>query len=458
MRLAAILAAALGAAEPIPVDWQAAINRVSADSLRGHLGFLSSDLLEGRATPSRGQDIAAEYIAAQFRRAGVEGRFHESQWKIHRPNLEGFSLEIVFDGKAQRVDAGDVDIVSGRGLRYSAETAVVAEGRTSRDEVAGRVVFSGDRATPPPALGQGAALVLMYDPGARQSAYFSGPTPFRDQPRPGRAPAIIIHRGDFPADPKQVSVSLTLADPVLQEFPLRNVVGLLRGSDPELAKTHVVVSAHYDHIGILPPRVAGDRVFNGANDNASGTAAVVELAGALASLTTRPKRSILFLAVAGEEKGLLGTRAFVDSPTVPLESIVANINLEVLGRTDTLDGRHEGKLVVTGIDYSSVGAAITAAGADTGVEVYKHPRHEAFFGRSDNVVFARRGIPAHTLANGFEYAGYHGLDDEASRIDYDNMARVTRTVALAILRIADSADAPRWTDAPGAKPYRDAKP
>lgn len=136
--------------------------------------------------------------------------------------------------------------------------------------------------------------------------------------------------------------------------------------------------------------------------------------------------------------------------------MTANVNIEVLGRTDVEDTVQTRKLSVTGIDYSTLGQTVITAGKDTEVEVYKHNLNEPFFSRSDNLVFARKGIPAHTVSNGFVYPDYHGLGDEWERIDFDNMAALSRTIALAILRLADDPKAPVWADMPATKTYREA--
>jgi Zn-dependent M28 family amino/carboxypeptidase len=300
------------------------MDRISADSLRGHLSFLSSDLLEGRATPSRGLDLAAEYIAAQFRRDGLAA--------------------VGDDGYFQ---TGSVD-----------------------------------------------------------------------------------------------------------EKPARNVVGLLRGSDPALDDTYVILSAHYDHIGM---RANGDdRIYNGANDDGSGTVSVIEIAAALAASPVRPKRSILFMAFFGEEKGLLGSRYYTSHPLVPLEKTIAQVNLEQLGRTDSTDGPQIDVAYVTGFDYSNLAKILAGEAPAGGVRVSKDPT-EKFFERSDNLYFAQAGVPAHTVYVAADFSDYHRVSDEWQKIDYSNMARVDRGIALGVLRLASDAPPPKWNESePAARRYLDA--
>src|SRR5579885_1156027 len=312
----------------LPAAWRAALGRVSADSMRGHLSFISSDLLEGRKTPSSGLDIAAEYIAAQFRRAGLE-------------------------------PAGD-------------------------------------------------------------DGYFQ-------------------------------TADLTLKAPAPAETPVkvRNVAGILRGSDPTLKETYVIVSAHYDHLGVREgcDRQKEDCIYNGANDYGSGTVGVIEMASALAKLQPRPKRSILFITFFGEELGLLGSRYYGRHPLVPLAKTVAQVNLEQIGRTDDSEGPQVGTLAVTGFGYSDVGATLVRAGDAEGVKVYKHPTNsDLYFSRSDNQSLADAGVPAHTVGVAFEFPDYHAVGDEWPKVDFANMEKVVRAVAAAVLMIADDPREPRWNE------------
>jgi hypothetical protein len=321
-------AAFVFAATAFTPEQQAVVNGISENSLRGNLSFLSSDLLEGRDTPSRGLDLAADYIAAQFRRAGLEP-------------------------------------VGGDGYFQDAR-------------VKGQVV--------------------------------------------------------------------------------RNVAGLLRGSDAALGGTYVILSAHYDHLGIRPngeDRGSSDRIYNGANDDGSGTVSVIEIAAALAGAPERPKRSILFLTFFGEEKGLLGSRFYAAHPLEPIEKTIADVNLEQVGRTDATNGKQIGVGFVTGYDYSNLGAILNEAAQPTGIPIKKDlPSKGEFFERSDNLSLARAGVPSHTIYVADDYSDYHKVGDDWQKIDYANMARVDRAIALGLLRLASDAAPPQWNEASsGARPY-----
>jgi Zn-dependent M28 family amino/carboxypeptidase len=329
----------LSTAAPIDRAVAPLLERISANSMRGNLSFLASDLLEGRGTPSRGLDISAEYIAAQFRRAGLE--------------------PLGDDGYFQTADWSQID-----------------------------------------------------------------PKRVKD---PAAAPAASVS--------------------------VRNVVGILRGSDPILKDSYILVTAHYDHLGVKEG--AGDQIYNGANDDGSGTVSVIELANAFAANRVRPKRSIVFMTVFGEEHGLVGSRYYGAHPLVPIEKTVAGINLEQVGRTDDSEGPQKMAFAVTGFDFSDIGTTLQQAGAATGIRVTKHPvNSDKYFAHSDNQALADQGIPAHTVSVAYAFPDYHKAGDHWDKIDYENMAAVDRTVALAIWQIANNPQTPKWNAAnPKAAAY-----
>jgi Zn-dependent M28 family amino/carboxypeptidase len=218
------------------------------------------------------------------------------------------------------------------------------------------------------------------------------------------------------------------------------------------------VSAHYDGTGPTTPP-GPDPIWNAANDDGSGTAAVADLASALSRLRPRPRRSIVFLAFFGEEYGLRGSSHYAAHPLVPLEKTVAQLNIEHVGRTDSTERNKAGTASLTGYDYSDLPAFFEAAGRATGIEVYKDARRsDPFFFGSDNYPLASAGVVAHTLCVLFEdWPDYHGPDDEWPKIDFANMERTVRMIGAATLMVADSTEEPRWrTDVEAAAPYREA--
>lgn len=241
----------------------------------------------------------------------------------------------------------------------------------------------------------------------------------------------------------QQRLSLMVDFAALDTFPLQqrrpgvNVVGIIRGGDPVLAREVVLVDAHYDHLGIGKP-VNGDSIYNGADDDASGTTAVVEIARSIAG-GPAPRRTILFVATTGEEVGLLGTRWFIQHPPVALKSIVSNLEIEMIGRPDSLAGG-PGRAWLTGYARSTMGAMFTAAGLPI-VPDARPSQH--FFERSDNIAFAQMGIPAHTLSTFNLHSDYHRPSDELSRIDFDHMTRVIQAGVQAVRILADG-PIPHW--------------
>ncbi|HVF89805.1 MAG TPA: M28 family peptidase [Blastocatellia bacterium] len=477
-------------------DLKSALDRISADSLKGHLSFIASDLLEGRNTPSPGLDIAASYIAAQFRRAGLEpvgddGYYQTANWLLAERDVKGFDLRFNDSGKVIGVDlkrvslsnAGPVEL-SGAGVvkvdfKDPAQVAALrpeqvegkvviteipdfrTEERSRRAEVLqARTVFIDKMSELKAALvlsvdrnndtGAGAGQARMIDPENGATALSAAGAPLVTV----HDPQIVRLHDSMKAGLSPVTVSARIGGTVERGIKLRNVVGLLRGSDPALKDTYVLVTAHYDHIGVRPFG-EGDRINNGANDDGSGTVSVIELASVLSSLKPRPKRSILFMTFFGEEKGLLGSRYYGSHPVFPIEKTVADVNQEQVGRTDDSEGPQVGTAALTGFDYSDVGTIFKAAGELVGVSVYKHARNsDAYFSRSDNQALADQGVPAHTLSVAYAYPDYHSVGDHWEKIDYANMEKINRLIALGLVMIANNREEPKWNESnPSAARY-----
>ena len=495
-------------AESEPSGWRAALEGVSAESMKGHLSFLASDALEGRRTPSRGLDIAAEYIAAQFRRAGLEplgddGYFQTANWRLSARDASAFRMSFSSAASAPNIrpeqlgigfgiagfnfwePEGELSLSGARLLKI--DFAGVPAGLT-REQVASRVVVTELPAVPRGGQAAalqvlraqndflarmrelGAPLVLSFDRRSERARGGRAPRVIdpegrgsgRNVPELGiggtqTAPLVIVYGAEaarfYDALPaggaSDVTLDARIPAPVETPVKVRNVAGVLRGSDPALRDTYVVVSAHYDHLGVREGCDAAreDCINNGANDDGSGTVGVIELASALSKLGARPKRSILFLTFFGEELGLVGSRYYGRHPLVPLKQTVAQLNMEQIGRTDDSEGAQVGTLAVTGFDFSDVGATLQRAGEAEGVRVYKHPTNsDSYFSRSDNQSLADAGVPAHTAGVAFQFPDYHAVGDHWDKIDYANMTRVVRAVGRAALLLADSAQEPRWNE------------
>jgi len=423
--------------------------KISADSLRGHLSFIASDLLEGRNTPSRGLDLAAEYIAAQFRRAGLEpigddGYFQTATMSVREQNPQGFEMSVTAGGKTLRIEPDQAAILTEK--RIEMDNVPIA---IEPKDPAGKVVLVTGR---PRADVTGAALVLYLA--------VNGTRPYVFDPLTARRPplAAVVSSpdlADFLKGADDARITLHVEPFVERQVKVRNVAGVLRGSDPALRDTYILLTAHYDHVGM---RATGDdKIFNGANDDGSGTVSVIEIASAIAAMNPRPQRSIVFMTFFGEELGMVGSRYYTRHPLVPLEKTVAHLNLEQLGRTDDSEGPQVGEAVVTGFDFSSMPQILVDAGKQVGVNIHNRPHSDQYFSQSDNLPLAEAGVPAHTLGVSFEFPDYHGVGDEWQKIDYANMAKIDRAVALGLLHLASEATPPKWDDSvEAAKKYVEA--
>ncbi len=238
--------------------------------------------------------------------------------------------------------------------------------------------------------------------------------------------------------------------PAARRLPGANVIGYIEGSDPALKDEYVLMTAHYDHIGVTKA-VDGDSINNGADDDAAGTIAILQVARLLSKGAMKPKRTIVFAAMTGEEVGLLGTRWFIDHPVRPLSQMVANLEVEMIGRPDSLAGG-AGKAWLTGYERSTLGDQLR----DGGIPIVPDRRPaQRFFERSDNIAFARMGIPAHTLSSFNLHPDYHTVRDEARYADPAHMARVIEAAAQAIIILANGPK-PAWH--PNGQPIGTTRP
>jgi hypothetical protein len=469
---AALFAAATAAAQtPIAQHIGA---QLTANDLKADVSFLASDALEGRGTPSRGLDIAAEFIAAQFRRAGLDpvgddGYFQSAPFVSVTPNSDGLSLTLEIAGKRIESAKASMAIATAAGVDLQGTgvylTTAAQLDQAPAEQVRGKVLIvdPGERpARLSPAtiarLAPALTVTLSNGPGfGRVGAQL------REEGAPAVAGLTVWDKtvrdalADAKPGPLDAKVSVHIAAPKTEAVKLRNVVGVLKGSDPSLKDTYILVTGHYDHLGIRG--TAPDKIYNGANDDASGTASVIEIARTLGTFPTRPKRSIVFIALFGEEMGLLGSRYYARHPLFPLAKTVADLNLEQMGRPDDTSGPRFGIVNATGFDYTDMTTTLGKAGEEFGIKLVKDEQNsDPFFARSDNQAFADAGVPSHTLSVGYVFAEYHQPGDEWQKIDYENMAKVDRTVALGVYRMADSVEAPKWNaENPKTERYRKAR-
>jgi Zn-dependent M28 family amino/carboxypeptidase len=272
---------------------------------------------------------------------------------------------------------------------------------------------------------------------------------------------------DFKPVPLNAKANMTIKN-TIREINSNNVIGKVEGSDPALKNEYVIYTAHWDHLG-RDPKLTGDQIFNGALDNASGTAALLEIAEAFTKLPTPPKRSILFLAVTAEEKGLLGAKYYAENPLYPLNKTLANINMDGVnqwGRTKDI--------TMVGDDNSSLIDLLREAATAQGRVVNPDPESEkGFYYRSDHFEFAKQGVPALYTDSGIDYEGkdpafskqkrdeytakdYHKVSDEV-KPDWDLTGAVDDARLLTIIgyRVAQGDRYPEWKSGSEFKAKRD---
>ncbi len=243
-------------------------------------------------------------------------------------------------------------------------------------------------------------------------------------------------------DLPELEITLNTVTRDLDGFDMPNTVGILEGSDPELKHEYIVYSGHMDHVAPTTPNEAGDSIRNGADDDASGTIAVVELAEAFAMLAEPPKRSIVFLAVSGEESGLWGSRVYAENPGLEAPGeLVANLNADMISRNAP------DSIVVIGKEHSDLGETMNLINA-------QHPElsltaaddiwpDENFYRRSDHFNFARRGVPILFFFCG-THEDYHGVDDEVEKMDITKATNTTKLMFYVGLEVGNAPERPQW--------------
>ena len=446
---ALFLSAAAGAEAPL----------VRPEAVRAHVEFLASDALNGRGSGTRDELIAATYAAAQLRQFGAEPAGDDGGYIQHvdlvQRELAGPPSLVLspHSGPESRLVHGrEVIVAAMAGPRVEASLQKLDAAGAGKVRPGAAVFLTDSR---PPgiagAIERGAAIVLTaadaqttarWEAQAaripRLAAYLAA---FGEAPSEGRPTVVILG-----TDAARVVATLPEGSRVRVEGELKamergstaNVVARLPGSDPKRASEAMLLTAHIDHLGLGDP-VDGDAIYNGANDDASGVAAVLELARALAS-GPRPRRTVLFALFGSEERGGYGAAYFRERPPIPLDRIVANIEFEEIGLPDPKMPPHT--LWLTGWERSDLGPSLAAHGARLVAD--PHPE-EDFFRRSDNYLLARRGVVAHTVCSNALYPQYHQPSDDPGILDYGHMAETIGSLIDPIRWLLDSDFRPRWT-------------
>jgi len=506
-------------------------NEVQPDAIRSHVEFLAADLLEGRATASRGYDIAAAYVASEFRQSGLQPAGDDKSYLQRVPLLEatpvlpGSSAELVRDDDTYTFEYGthylpNADFSSasstlsapmmfaGFGINapelahndfetidVKGRIAVIFSGAPAKFSNEKRAYYSWEERKLSTLVERGAVGVITIDSnadtqrtpwerrvamswtpqmrwldetGQPQNAFSALKLRFRfnhdaatqlfERAQSNFATALATSEEGTPQGfelPGMMTLSATTG---LRKTESTNVVGVLPGSDPQLKSEYIVVSAHLDHLG-RGTAVNGDAVYNGAHDNAVGIGIMLEIARAMHESNAKPRRSVMFVAVTAEEKGLLGSDFFAHQSQVQEKKIVANINIDMpLTFTPVFD------FVALGAQHSTMGTAARQAVAAQGYRLSADAAPEQVkFIRSDQFSFIRRGIPALVLSAGYQPRNpsidlddlrrqflsthYHQpSDDLMLPIDYPTAADLARIELRIALSVANTPAAPRWSN------------
>ncbi|HEX6396987.1 MAG TPA: M28 family metallopeptidase [Steroidobacteraceae bacterium] len=498
------------------------------ERFRAHVAFLADDLLEGRDTGSRGHEIAARYVAAEFDSYGLEPGGTDGSWfqqvpfqkttrgadkgaiTIAGPNGErrykhGDNVMIGVSARETKVDLTAPLVFAGYGVEDERLGLHDYEGLDVKDcvvvvlrgypkglpteEGAHISATKGKVAQKHGALGVLTIATLQFEkvfPWDKMLEYSNDPDfdwveadgkPHSEAPllRAGGALNAPAAEALFAGAARSFADVRAEADKdkgAPKGFPLKtrvriqgenvgervtspNVVAILPGSDPELSKEYIVLSAHLDHLGIkdVPNAKPGDdRIYNGAMDNGAGIATLLEVARAAAAATDKPRRSMIFLATTAEEKGLVGADYYAQNPTVPIRQIVGNVDLDMPLLTYEFTD-----VVAFGANHSNIAKFVEQAVAPMNVKLMADPMPEqGIFTRSDHYQFVRQGVPAVFLMTGYANGGekawedfqsgyYHTpRDDMSQKIDWKAGAKFAEANYRITRAMADSKTPPLW--------------
>lgn len=468
-----------------------AAETITEDDVMRRVGLIAADSMMGRGTPSPGLERTAEYVAREFQRAGLRPagekgtyvqRFGVTRWNIDTGRS---AVELVADGIRSVARVGiDARYVLGTIPSQPVQGSVIllfgrdTSATTAPDDVKDRIVLLVVDFTKPisPALNQKIVDLSRAGPRAvvilsnRDSVTFAQRLSVAAPPRLTRdlealtdkgAPVVEVHERalapvlaaagiqpdhlrSLDRDDRRIipslTVKLSLPRTIVAKGMVPNVAGVLEGSDPRLRDEYVVYSAHIDHIGISSGQ--RDSINNGADDNASGVAGLLELVEAFTQPGARPRRSLLFLAPSGEEDGLLGSAHFTEHPTLPLQQMVANLNMDLVGRN------WPDSVIAVGLEQSDLGttlARVTQAHPELRMTpIADRWPEERIFYRSDHYNFARKGVPILFFTSG-THADYHRPSDEPPTIDAEKEARLVRLLFYVGAAVADQVSRPKWT-------------
>jgi hypothetical protein len=452
---------------------------VHTNAIQAQLSFLAADEMRGRDTGSPELEVAANYLAAHFKTVGLKpptGMVNYFQGvemiRVVAPSI----LDLSIDSESFKLQQ-DIVLISGGNAQYIGEVVFIGYG-TDDDfkaaDVKGKLVVtlvglsaassveqalikdSPKKARRASMYGAAGLIEIMSTPGvpwAALSGYLSADRMILDKRQDKNFPHVWMRRQDSPAMTKllernSLKGSLQVAVAAPQPVKTKNVVAMVQGTDPTLKDQWIVLSAHYDHIGVRKKPNQTDSIHNGARDNAIGTVALMQAASYFAK--NPPKRSLLLLALTAEERGLLGSEWYAYKPIVPLQNTVFNFNCDGAGYNDTT--------IATIIDFKrvTVDAQLSKGYAAFGLTLKGDPAPEQnLYERSDNFNFAVKGVPAVNISPGLKafdqdiFKYYHQPSDEVSSLNFHYLTKFYKAYLYATWLVANDAQVPAWM--PGDK-------
>ena len=458
-----------------------AVNSITPHDILGRIAVIAADSMRGRSTPSPGLELTAAYIADQFRRVGLapagDGSGYIQRFSLLRVEAR-YLLVKGSDGSVWRagrhlvqLSGGTVEAVSGSAFVVGGRAVLPVDTDLDgavvlvvTDQVSGGPGVKLEAQKLIANIGERNPVAIIVVSDFPQAVWDSVARRDLDSElgieRPEGVPVLAVQTGTAKAVlsarghklPKDGDLTVQQVDDLeftitvrhqIEEYAAPNVVGVLEGRDPVLKNEYVVFSGHMDHMGVGPP-VKGDSIYNGADDNASGTIAVVAAAEAFSKLAPRPKRSLIFLTVSAEENGLLGSAYFADNPVAPMSQIVAALNMDMIGRN------RPDEVTVIGKDHSDLGRTLMRVNGrhpELKLKVADDSRpEERLYFRSDHYNFARRGVPILFFFGGI-HDDYHKPSDEVGKIDADKESRIVKLVFYLGLEIANATERPKWDPA-----------
>ncbi len=441
--------------------------KVCGACIRAHMEFLASDALRGRGSATPDELIAATYVGSELRQYGIDPAGDDGGY-IQRAQL----LTRVVNGPPQLTFTIPGIGTPSREIawKHGSEILVLhmshseVSGPLQKIDLAageqkvkpGAIVFlkakegKNPRATMIAAIQAGAAAVLVSEyPSIRERwQETSRQLPQLPSQLKGTAEAglgegynlVVVSQPSVPALehlPEGTTIHLAAPTTTSDNSYTWNAIGILRGTDPTLQHAAVLLSAHLDHLGIGEP-VKGDNIYNGADDDASGTTAVLELARALGA-GQRPRRTVIFALFGSEETGGLGSSYFREHSPIPLKDIAANLEFEMIGRPDP--ALKPNTVWLSGWERSNLGPVLASHGAHLAGD--PHP-DQNFFARSDNYVLAKKGVVAQTVSSFGLHSDYHQPSDDLAHIDFKHMTWAIESLLRPVQWLVNSDFKPKW--------------